>query len=554
MRLALLFIASLALAQNQATQFEAIPYPSGTRGIVRWYEDRANGSNHLQFRAPSSLAGNHDLDWPTPTSNAIWFTRNGGAAVDNNANFCFDAVNTRLGVSTCSPAYTIDAGTGSIGGGSIRPAADDTYSIATTGSRYTNAFLHRVTLSSGAGQGVASNAVPTADNSFGFGNSTYRWLDGHFGLNSNPLNVYRSTDLSNSLIAYRVTGSASNVWSIGATSGGTFQLIRDAVTLGTWTTAGTYISTSGVRPSTNGLQNSGDASFRWNFTYSNTVVLGTSAGQGVGSSVLPTSDASFSLGSSSYRFTDSHFTASNGVNLWRSTDLANSRIAFNVTGSALNVWNIGASSTGNFTLVRDGSLLTEWTSAGTMVTYNGLRPNNDGFQTLGANSLRWGFAYINNLVLGTGGGQGVSSNLNPDGDATRNLGGGLSNRWTALYGVRALMQSTAFIPANLTLYNSSGQTRLSFFEGGVQGGQFEIYDNTGAIRFSLISDTFTVNANVRVQGGWVPSFTNFYDLGNSTTNWRRVYGQTFYGNGTAGYTGNCATTVVVSGGIVTGCI
>jgi hypothetical protein len=51
-----------------------------------------------------------------------------------------------------------------------------------------------------------------------------------------------------------------------------------------------------------------------------------------------------------------------------------------------------------------------------------------------------------------------------------------------------------------------------------------------------------------------PTGTMTSRLGTAANQWSEIRGVNFYANGTIGWSGSCATTVVVSGGIVTGCI
>jgi hypothetical protein len=62
----------------------------------------------------------------------------------------------------------------------VRPSVGSTYSLGTTGARWTNFFTDRITMSDSAGLGAASNFVPSATYTYNLGNSSYYW-NGYYG-------------------------------------------------------------------------------------------------------------------------------------------------------------------------------------------------------------------------------------------------------------------------------------------------------------------------------------------------------------------------------------
>lgn len=171
---------------------------------------------------------------------------------------------------------------------------------------------------------------------------------------------------------------------------------------------------------------------------------------------------------------------------------------------------------------------------------------------VGTSGLPYANGYFQRLNLGTSAGQGINTNVLPTINETYNIGE-LARPFSNIVG-RFIRAKSASGGAQVQVYNSADQLRVSFGDGVLQGGNFELYDNSGFIKFSYIDNILTLGGGTLINGVMSPNGTNTFDLGSSANNWRRLYVQGVWPGGTAPYTGNCATTVVVSGGIVTGCI
>jgi len=298
-----LLLAALCVAQTKAPQLEIIPFQSGTQGIMRFFEQRSNGTNYIQFRSPAALSANFDLNWPVPIANSIWYSDGSLQNITNTSTFVFDGATGRLGVGTATPLQRIDADTGSIRGGSYVFAAGSTYSVGATGARAANIFTDTLTISDPPSGGVVGNLIPLNDNTYDLGSisGTRRWRNLYL---SNTIQAASGT-INGSLITGSISSLLASTYSLGTNSNRWVNGFFDYLTLSSGAAQG---FASNVVPSGDNLYVLGNASQRWaTLNVAGTITSGNIATQ---------TASTFSLGTNSNRwaniFTD-NLTISSGA-------------------------------------------------------------------------------------------------------------------------------------------------------------------------------------------------------------------------------------------------
>ena len=127
--------------------------------------------------------------------------------------------------------------------GHLQPQSGVT--LGTSGYRVGVSYLNKIYLSETSGQGIASALNPAADNTHNLGSTTNAWNFAY--------------------IKY-----------VGETSRPSYQVVTDRVMVGMY-----------ARPIVDGGADLGQASYYWGTTYTENLILGTEAGEGVSSSLIP---------------------------------------------------------------------------------------------------------------------------------------------------------------------------------------------------------------------------------------------------------------------------
>jgi len=324
----LVLLAVGCRSQTKTPQFEIIPYQSGTQGILRFFEQRSNGTNYIQFRAPVSLSTNFDLNWPVPSANSIWYTDSSFQNVANTSTFVFDGATGRLGVGTATPLQRIDADTGSIRGGSYVFAAGSTYSVGATGARAANMFTDFFTISDPPTGGVVGNLIPISDNTYDLGSIGLgrRWRNAYF---SNDLQAGNAL-INGDIVAGQIRSLLPSTYSLGTNSNRWVNGFFDYLTLSSgfaqgfasnvvpsgdnlyalgngsqrWATlnvAGT-ITSGNIATQTASTFSLGTNSNRWANIFTDNLTISSGAGQGIVGNLNPITNYVYTLGDANYRW------------------------------------------------------------------------------------------------------------------------------------------------------------------------------------------------------------------------------------------------------------
>ena len=193
---------------------------------------------------------------------------------------------------------------------------------------------------------------------------------------------------------------------------------------------------------------------------------------------------------------------------------------------------------------------------------NALVPDANGSVDLGSSSYKFANAYVSRLIGGLANGNTTGmiywiSNtvFAPSVNNSIELGKS-GNQFNALYTKKLYLDGTEFDPSGITLNQlkatSSGYTRTltlnALSTGGTflpaTNGNYDIGSSTYAFR-SVYAATFTGDLDGKILNGsqynlsWdsshnlIPSTTNYLSLGTSQKQYKNVYGQNLYVNGTA---------------------
>lgn len=208
-------------------------------------------------------------------------------------------------------------------GGNVIPGG--TSNIGSTGARWNNGFFNTLTLSTGSAQGFASDIVPNSNGVRDVGNASFRWkkmyvqdIDANGSITAGGIvsgHMYPAATLTYTF------GNSSSVWNAGW-----FRQLNATETLHLGTAAGQGFTTD-VLPATTGFLDLGNSSQYWRDIYMNgrllpqgaSVTLGTNAsrfanifsnlvnlssgsGQGFGSHVVPATHNTYTLGTTSQRW------------------------------------------------------------------------------------------------------------------------------------------------------------------------------------------------------------------------------------------------------------
>ena len=214
----------------------------------------------------------------------------------------------------------------------VRPITGSTYSLGTTGARWTNLFTDRITLTTGAGNGFTSPIHPSADASFDIGSITsgnFRFKDLFL---SGALNAY-SLDLnSGTAITGALRPATGSTFALGTTGARWTNFFTDRITLSNSAGLG---FTSDLMPSADATYNFGGASYRWlTGNFSGTVTTGN---------VVSQTPSTHSLGTTGNRWTNTFFdriTLSTGSGQgFTSTIKPTAAYSFNI-GDTTDYWNL----------------------------------------------------------------------------------------------------------------------------------------------------------------------------------------------------------------------
>lgn len=306
----------------------------------------------------------------------------------------------------------------------------------------------------------------------------------------------------------------------------------------------------------------GSASYQWRHlyidgtAYIDTLSLSTTAGEGVGTSVVPTVDGTLNLGSTSYRWgnilvnqINAEFTSNTGFaalgSVYRKTTT--------LTAESLRVFNYVCETSatmadgfgGSIAYYLDGGTLArvgemKWLRDGAndqanLIWYlndasdvsqvqfgiyydNAIRSRNhlplaNNTYDLGSASYQWANLYVTNLNVG--------SSIYPAADLLYNLGSS-SLRWLGVYSATYFASSTAprvqFIETDVAI-DAGGLWRHILSNGSMYlqentaaGGDFST--NTQWLLFNRAAD------QVSFGGHLIPNTTHTYDIGTASLRWR----------------------------------
>lgn len=279
------------------------------------------------------------------------------------------------------------------------PDADDTLDLGSTARQWKDiyidgiAYVDSLSLSTSAGEGVASSLVPIADDSFDLGASGYQWKDAYIDG-----------------VAYVDTLSLSS-------------------------TAGEGIGSHAV-PTTDNTYDLGASGYEWKDLYIDgvatvdTLSVSNAAGEGLDTDLFPTSDVSKTLGDPSYRFLDVHAAHAEINSITPESE------GLTVTGMTGGTLGHGIKSTSNGTLGRgvwavcggaDGyGVYAEGGTAGHGVYAKGGSASGPGVEGLGIGSGAWGVTGKGGPATGIGvRGEGVGTGVGVYGIAGTSGGAGV---------------------------------------------------------------------------------------------------------------------------------
>ena len=241
----------------------------------------------------------------------------------------------------------------------------------------------------------------------------------------------------------------------------------------------------------------GSSSAKWNDLHIDgvanidTIALGTSAGLGFSSHILPTSDNARDIGSSTYEWRNLYIDGIAKVDTLTVDDNATIAGTLGITGD-LTVQNFSAE--GNVDL---GNATSDTITA-TGQFDSDLIPSTDNARDLGSSSKEWkdlyidGVANIDELSVATGSGQGVSTSLIPKTNGAGSLGSA-TREWTNLYidGVAKIDDLT--VDNNATVAGTLGITGVT--TAGTLNATAITASGTTAVN-GLTATTVTANSAV----------------------------------------------------------
>jgi hypothetical protein len=327
-------VAGLAIAQPryfgniqtyQVRPITGSTYSLGTTG-ARW-------TNFFTDRITLSTTGGFGFTTPIhPSADASFDI---GSISSGNYRF------KDLFLSGALNAYSLDLNSGTAITGALRPSVGSTYALGTTGSRWTNFFTDKITITATAGNGITSDLMPSADATMNFGGASYRWLTGNF---------------SGTVTTGNVLSQAASTFSLGSTGNRWTNSFLDRITM---SDSGGLGAASNFVPSATYTYNLGNTSYYWNGMWGRFVNLQSQSGGSPASVKIRDSSANLlfdmgdtGVGAGDFRVYDSgaaKFEVYSG-NTNISTSAINLTGTTTLTGTlqagANNLYNIGSSGNG----------------------------------------------------------------------------------------------------------------------------------------------------------------------------------------------------------------
>lgn len=361
------------------------------------------------------------------------------------------------------------------------PTADSALNIGSASYRFSKMYARTIELDGTAGYGVSSDLTPTADNTYNIGSASRRWA-----------NIYVYTlnftgDFLPQLDDTQDIGNPSYRWAEG--------YIND---LWLATAAGRGVHTS-IMPSADDTLDLGSASYMWSNAHIHDLYLDTAAGRGVQTDVVPGADGSYNIGDPSYRWND---VFCNTMYIENTNDYTTLSALMNTTETSDPVEpnRIGVSITstsGNATFKALTSQLTS--NAGTATS--GATAINSNVYTSLANTTSSAWSEVYGTRISTAIGTGHTVNDWYGTYISMPTGGGSA---TDLFGLH-ISQLSAFTAAN----------KFGIYIGAITGGSTL---NLGIYSASEVQFDATLTSR-----DIIPGSNNVYDLGSATRIWTQAH-------------------------------
>jgi hypothetical protein len=213
-------------------------------------------------------------------------------------------------------------------------------------------------------------------------------------------------------------------------------------------------------PDSDNLYDLGSSSLEWKNLYIDgtaridTLILSTTASEGVSSDILPAADGAYDLGASGREWQNLHIDGTANIDKLTLSTTASEGVDSDMVPAADGTYDLGSVSYEWQDLFLDGTAtidtLVVSTTAGEGVG-SALIPTTDDTYDLGSASYEWqdlfldGTATIDTLVLSTTAGEGVGSSLIPTTNNTYNLGS-LLYQWDHLWTYGATITTSISTP------------------------------------------------------------------------------------------------------------
>ena len=436
-------------------------------------------------------------------------------STDGDSNFKI-ATSTNTAVHTLSASGTaVHTGRVTSAGlttsGTIIPSSDDAIDIGANGTEFNDLYIDGIAnidtlaLSTTAGEGVSTSLVPTADGAVDLGGSSYEWkdlfIDGTAKIDT--LTVDENATIAGTL---GVTGDLTAVNLIATGNIDLGNATSDTITA-------TARFDSDLVPSSDGARDLGADGLEWKDLYVDGVgyidelSLGTSAGQGVSTTIVPKTDDSVSLGTATREWQNLFIDGTAKIDVLTVDENATVAGTLGVTGTT-TVGTLNATAiTASGTTALNGATVTTFT-ANSAVDLNSTL-NVDGNATL------------NGLTVTTftaNGAVDLNSSLNVDGNSTLNGDVTLGNASEDTINITGTVAGTA----NFTNLNTTGDTNIgnqdsdtltiaaSVDSNILPTGTVNIGGNATADRWSTVYATNIVANNITLG-------TSGQNAGNSLT-------------------------------------
>ncbi len=413
--------------------------------------------------------------------------------------------------------------------------------------------------------GLPQDLLPSTDNTYNLGSASKRWASIY------TANLVISGDLLPVNDATQDLGSASFRWNELHLAGqadvhNVLPESDDTYYLGTsgWRWYRTYTNSlylgvtpgdgvqSSMLPGTTSVHDLGNASYKWKdlrvdgVGYIDTLNLGAGAGEGIGTNLYPTVTNTHDLGSATFEWKDLHLDGVAYIDRISLQAPATGGVVTDFHPQADTTHSLGSASYrwyniyGVFGAIDSIQLQT---GVGQGV-WSDLEPSATNVRDLGTSSYMWKDLWVGsttstqNLLVASAAGLGVAGHLVPKLDNSYNLGNASYTWWDAWIDGTAHIE-TADI-AHLDLSTASGYGCDSHFVPSVNGtrnlGASGYRWNDGFIDKVTCADQGTFNGKLYVSdtagdgvnNHLVPSVTNNEDLGNATYYWRNFYADAMF--------------------------